>query len=602
MWGALKRRRRENGESTAAASPAAGAPTPTIDSASRRSGRQPGRQRRDLYSDDPATMSEDRLGRERLAEQMARILQTVADHSDSSVAALVGSWGSGKTTLVDEIRKSLQKSGWYVASHNPWAYSDYGGAVAGFFSAIRDAVPDDVLGKAWRESLGGWVSRAAPLGAAGGMVGVDASGTVGLVGALIAGDRSPEKLRAEAVDGLARLEHPILVVLDDLDRLDPDELLLTFKLVRMLGRLPNVYYLIAYDEDTVLDILRRTDLVGDAPSRAQQYLEKMVQVRLDVPPLLVDQQIDLINAGIDDLCQTHQIELNSDATAGLQQAWSDSLVHYLDQPRAVKRLLTQVDAFWGEVAGEVDFVDFLLVTFLRTFEKATFDLVVDHRAELLGEHLDFALTQESHSTRWERWQTMIKERSPRNPRAVGAVMAEMFLVLRSARENMTYGSEYKDDVRRRSGIGSAEFFDRYIQLGVPANDLPDKLVAAAIGQLRSGDTGPELEELHGWFEKDASKTARKIDRIDELDPLPAAAIIPILGQHYLNAWDQQSGPFGSAGGHQIRGLARRILDRCDGTDGVALLTDLTRHGPSSLRLASDIVRRAKSSDDNRDLV
>lgn len=601
VFGAFKRRWRESGKITAAASPAA-APTPAIDSARCQPGRKPGRQRRDLYSDDPATMSEDRLGRERLAEQMARILQTVAEHSDSSVAALVGSWGSGKTTLVDEIRKTLEESGWYVATHNPWAYSDYGGAVAGFFSAIRDAVPEGVLGKAWRESLGGWVSRAAPLGAAGGMVGVDASGTVGLVGALIAGDRSPEKLRAEAADGLARLEHPILVVLDDLDRLDPDELLFTFKLVRMLGRLPNVYYLIAYDEDTLLDILRRTDLVGDAPSRAQQYLEKMVQVRLDVPPLLVDQQIDLINAGIDDLCETHQIELSSDATSRLQEAWSDSLVHYLDQPRAVKRLLTQVDAFWGEVAGEVDFVDFLLVTFLRTFEKASFDLVVEHRAELLGEHLDFALTKESHSTRWERWQAMIKERNPRDPRAIGAVLAEMFLVLRSARENMTYGSEYKDDVRRRSGVGSAEFFDRYIQLGVPANDLPDKLVAAAIAQLRSGHSGPELEELHAWFEKDASKTARKIDRIDELDPLPAAAIVPILGQHYLQAWDQQSGLFGSAGGHQMRGLARRILDRCDGTDGVQLLTDLTRHGPSSLRLASDIVRRAKSSDDDQDVV
>lgn len=161
MFGAFKRRRRENGKFTAAAA-AAGAPAPPLDSASRQPGRQPGRHRRDLYYDDPATMSADRLGRERLAEEMACILQTVAEHSDSSVAALVGSWGSGKTTLVDEIRKSLQESGWYVASHNPWAYSDCGGAVAGFFSAIRDAVPDDVLGKAWRESLGGWVSRAAP--------------------------------------------------------------------------------------------------------------------------------------------------------------------------------------------------------------------------------------------------------------------------------------------------------------------------------------------------------------------------------------------------------------------------------------------------------
>ncbi|WP_169570378.1 hypothetical protein [Nocardioides insulae] len=40
-------------------------------------GRSLGRQRRNLNSDDPATMSEDRLDRERLADQMARILQTV---------------------------------------------------------------------------------------------------------------------------------------------------------------------------------------------------------------------------------------------------------------------------------------------------------------------------------------------------------------------------------------------------------------------------------------------------------------------------------------------------------------------------------------------
>jgi len=343
------------------------------------------------------------------------------------------------------------------------------------------------------------------------MVGIDASGTVGLIGALIAGDRSPEKLRAEAADGLAKLEHPILVVLDDLDRLAPDELLLTFKLVRLLGRLPNVYYLIAYDEETLLDILMRTDLVGQAPGRAQQYLE-MVQIRLDVPPLLIDQQVDLINAGVDDLCETRGIELNSDATARLQEAWRECLVHYLDQPRAVKRLLTQVDAFWGEVAG-VNFVDFLLVTFLRTFEKASFDLVVERRAELLGETLAYEFRNESHRHRWERWQALIEARHPRNPEAVGALLPQMFLVLRSARENMTYGDEYKDENRRQCGIGSAEYFDRHIQVGVPAGDLPDKLVAVAVAQLRSGRPGPELEALEGSFAKDASKTVSQ-DRAD----------------------------------------------------------------------------------------
>ena len=46
------------------------------------------------------------------------------------------------------------------------------------------------------------------------------------------------------------LDQPILVVIDDLDRLQPDELLLVFKLIRLVGRLPSVGYILAFDERT----------------------------------------------------------------------------------------------------------------------------------------------------------------------------------------------------------------------------------------------------------------------------------------------------------------------------------------------------------------
>lgn len=571
--------RRKSDQSTGAAGPGAG-------------GRALGRMRRDLYSDDPAALTHDTLDRARLAEQVTEILQTVSQQSDSSVVALVGPWGSGKTTLVDDVQEKLRNDGWYTASHNPWAYTDYAGAVAGFFSALRDAVPNEVLGKEWRESLGGWVSRAAPLGAAGGIIGVDASGSVGLVGALIAGDRSPQKLRKEAIDGLTKLEHPVLVVLDDLDRLEPGELLFTFKLVRLLGRLPNVYYLIAYDEQTLVDILMRTQLVGERAGRAQQYLEKMVQVRIDLPPLLLDQQLKLINVGVADLCNAHSVTLTGEASGRLQRAWDECLVHYLDQPRAFKRLFTQVDAFWRQVAGEVDFVDFLLVTFLRTFEKGCFDLMLERRAELLGESFDAILRNEAHGDRWKRWQDMLEERRPRHRQAIAILMSELFLELRSARENVTYGSDYKEDIRARAGIGSAEYFDRYIQIGVPASDLPDQLVAAAAAQLRAGTSGPELEELGHWFDRDAFKAGRKLARIDELDPLPPSTTLPLLGHHYASASAQQSGFVGSGGAARFLILGSRLLNRCDGPTGAALLGALAVSDPSSLRLAGDILVRA----------
>jgi hypothetical protein len=550
-----------------------------------------------LYGDDPVDRFGDRLDRIRLAEQLARAMSTVSEQSRSAVVGLVGPWGSGKTSILNDIENVLRQDSWYVGSHNPWAYSDFAGAVAGFFTALRDAVPDEVLGKDWRESVGEWVSRVAPIGAAGGVIGVNASGPVGLVGALISGDRSPLALRDEAVDGLSRLEYPVLIILDDLDRLEPSELLFTFKLVRLLGRLPNVYYLLAYDEDTLTDVLQRTDLVGDAPGRAQQYLEKVVQVRLEIPPLLLEQQVALMNEGIDDLCTRFSVELTADANTRLQHAWTECLSAYMVQPRAMKRLFTQVDALYPEVQGEVDFVDFVLMTFLRTFERGSFDVVLAHRDELLQTGHTYGSPQETNVDRWSRWQQLISTSGARYPDSITKLLSELFLPLRSARENMTYGSPYYDDIRRRFGVGSDEYFDRYVQVGVPVSDISEATLAAAVAEMRADAVGPATTEVREWMERDAGRIVRKLSRRDGTEPLPARSTLHLLGDFYTKSMEQKWGILGMAPDWGLLELATTILDRLEVGAANELARELTTRGPSGLSLAGDLVQKAGTSEE-----
>lgn len=554
-----------------------------------------------LYADDPLETSEgDALDRGRLAVQLSRVLVAVSEQSDSSVVALVGSWGSGKSSLLKGIERHLESTGgWYLAWHNPWAYSSLDGAVAGFFAELATALPRDTMGTDRRKAVGEWAARIAPLGAAGGIVGVDATGVLANLATLIAGDHSPLKLRDQAAAQLQTLEKPLLVIVDDLDRLEPAELLLTFKLVRMLGRLPNVYYLLAYDEETLIDILKHTDLVGNEPSRAQQYLEKMVQVRLDLPPMLAKQQVDFINQGIDDLCRRHSVELTTDGEERLQQAWSECLAHYMDQPRAIKRLLTQVDAFWPEVNGEVDFVDFLLMTFLRTFERETFDLVIEKREELLGNLGAFggARRDESHKDRWARWNGLIKERHARRPEGVAVLLSELFLTLRSARENMTYGSDYRADIARKHGVGSAEYFDRYIQVGVPEGDIPERLIADAVRELRDGTQGEAVSKLSRSLATDASSVIRKLRRMDEVATLPEIPVLRLLSGFYLSAREQTTGVFGLSSDTGLLMLTMRLLDRLDKDTAVEELRFIASSGLSGLILVADALRRARDADE-----
>src|SRR5690606_7051573 len=132
-----------------------------------------------------------------------------------------------------------------------------------------------------------------------------------------------------------------------------------------------------------------------------------------------------------------------------QRIWQDCLAIYLDQPRSVKRLFTQVDATWPDVAGEVDFSDFVAMTFLRVFERPTLDLLVDHRSEILQEAsaFSFEIRQESLQDRWARWKKRIADAKPRHPAAIENLLAHLFIYIRGAKEGTHYvGSSYQEDV------------------------------------------------------------------------------------------------------------------------------------------------------------
>ncbi|WP_336922907.1 KAP family P-loop NTPase fold protein [Aquipuribacter sp. SD81] len=558
------------------------------------------RKTQSLYADDADGLERDVLNRKRLATQLARAIRDLAEETESAVVGLVGPWGSGKSSLLGQIETELFTSNWYIGYHNPWAYSDFAGSAAGFFASLRDAVPEDVLGKEWRAVVGEWVSKAAPLGAAGGVAGVDGSGAIGAVGAVITGDRSPAKLRESAAEGLSRIDHPVLMVLDDLDRLAPDELLYTFKLVRLLGRLPNVYYLLAYDEATLTDLLESTDLAGRGSGRAQQYLEKIIQVRLEVPPMLPEQQAALAQAAIDEICARRGITLTAGTNRRMQRMWRDCLSVYLDQPRSVKRLFTQVDATWPDVSGEVDFSDFVAMTFLRVFERPLLDVILEKRAEILQQPSAWSLKahKESPQDRLARWKQQIADAEPRHPAAIEDLLAHLFLYIRGAKEGTQYvGSSYQEDVKQRMGVGTSEHFDRYVQVGVPESDLAESTVRTAAEELRDGRLGPATKELVQRMRADASPALSKLRREHRASPLRASSTLRLLASLYFSAMDQKSGPFGLSPDFSIISLSVDVLDQTEVSAASDLVESLAQSDSASLALAADITRVALRDSD-----
>jgi predicted KAP-like P-loop ATPase len=89
-----------------------------------------------------------------------------------------------------------------------------------------------------------------------------------------------DDLRKELQKLLGALDTNVLVVIDDVDRLTPEGIRMVFQLVKANADFPNLVYLLLFQRDTVEKALAR---MGELDG--SQFLEKVVQVGIDIPTL-----------------------------------------------------------------------------------------------------------------------------------------------------------------------------------------------------------------------------------------------------------------------------------------------------------------------------
>lgn len=477
----------------------------------------------------------DSLGRGTFVRHITAVLNRVRQQTESSVIGVVADWGAGKTSIVNLVRDTLEEptdsSGWLIAEYNPWNYSDLESLITGFFAELRLAIPKDGQWDQTRERIGGLATAVAPIGKVAALVGIDLEPMMMAAGKYISGDVSVTARRAQAEEALKNLGRPILVILDDLDRLSPDELLLVFKLVRLVGRLPNMYYLLCYDEQTLLDVLEESSLVRNR-ERALDYMEKIVQVRIDVPPLREVQISHGIDTAIDAILSGEQLEqIDIDRIA---EAYSAHLRDRLTTPRSIRRLFAQVDAFYAPIKDEVNFTDYLLLTFVRTYEPGVYRLLYERREELIKQpprSVNAALRDPATA---DDWHQRLREAcvSQENAEGVFGILATLFVPVKEAMEHARLSSGYMEDLGRRRCIGHPDYFDRYFAFSVPDEDIADAVVAAALHQLAEQAPGAEVDQLTSRLKTDTSRVVRKLQALHSQGPEPAGPLIRLLGEIY----------------------------------------------------------------------
>jgi len=286
---------------------------------------------------------------------------------------------------------------------------------------------------------------------------------------------------------LARVSRPIVVFVDDIDRLEADATKLLFRMVRLNANFPNVVYVLAFDRHHV-----ERCLDSDTHTFARDYLEKIIQVAVDIPPPESITLRKIFDNVLDDCLASIQTRpLNAERYRTVLDASFD--VHFRTI-RTVKRYANCLRLTLPSIAMEVDLVDFLGIEMVRMFHPEIYVKMADARELLAADAImpELLLEDNREQMRAELQQNWFDELTETLDRATRAALKKLLQVLFPGFASSHVTAEGEGNVeayRRRHGrVCSIDVFDKFFRLAVPSGRVSQAEVDAFGAKLASHET------------------------------------------------------------------------------------------------------------------
>lgn len=396
-----------------------------------------------------------------VAHDFANALREL-DASQGIVVGVLGAWGHGKTSFVNLMREKLSATPEFpVIEFNPWVFSGDQQLTEVFFREVAAELRlkdesrfgaiaaglekyGDVLSPlALVPWFGSWFDRTFRA----------AKAATNWWSERKKGSRS---FKEQVVAVLTGLDEPIVVVIDDIDRLTTAEIRDIFKLVRLTANFPNVIYVLAFDRQRVEQALTEDGIPGRA------YLEKILQLSFDVPMVAAEvlrgqvfERLNLVLGDVDDL--------RFDATI-----WPDVYIEIIDplvqSLRDATRFALSAKPTLRALGSRIEAVDLLALEALRVFRPEVFAAV--HRARIALTETQSAYGGENPHHRAEVENLL--EVADQDSDIVRALIARLFPAGRRYTENTRYGSEWASTWKRDHRVAHVGYLELYFGRTLPA--------------------------------------------------------------------------------------------------------------------------------------
>ena len=465
------------------------------------------------YSADRAISSraEDRFNRWPFAHRLADTISRRSEPS-SLVLGIFGKWGDGKTSTMNLMIEALGVHDHVVVvPFNPWRFRSEEQLLRGFFATLAVALDKSLQTKG--EQLGGFLKRyGAVLSLASfsvaSVVNLDPGSAAAKLGDALSTVELDE-LRSRIETILAASGKRIVVLIDDIDRLDRAEVQAIFKLVKLSASFSNTVYVLAFDDEMVADALGEKYGRGGRDA-GRQFLEKIIQVPLYLPAADRLTLRRLLFEGAEAALRLSAISLDEEAGSAFAQHFMDGLEIRLVTPRQGTRYANALTFALPILKGEVNVVDQMLLEGIRLFYPRLYTAIRDNQTVFCRRGVERHDQQERKKS-LAIIEMALEDLDPDAADAARRLLQALFPRVKGVFGNMGYGTDWDGRWAREQRVCSTHYFDRYFSYAVPLGDVPDQQLRRVIEVAAASDDRTLVEILSDFREPAAA--ARLVEKL-----------------------------------------------------------------------------------------
>lgn len=324
--------------------------------------------------------SADYVGDEKIPESIKTYAQSLlfrlmnTDTTNQSYAVgITGEWGTGKTQFLKILIEQIKEAGnAEIVIFNPWMCRTPEQVTQDFFSSLRKVLASKytTLSKSIKE-YAEHINN----------ISLSSHSIINIEAKLLLDNSSLSEMKERLSDNFSKLPKKIMVVIDDIDRLERDEVFEVLRLIRNTADLKNVVYLVAYDKEYVTSILGEKEIKD--PST---YLEKIFPVEIHLPKV---EDFMIWNVFKNDMIEQDSKDKYYFKWLFRNFTTDDRLliIKVLDNFRRAKRFarlfMLNIDHIHNKYPNEINVSDYFWIELLHAYDVKTYNILANAPLNLL---------------------------------------------------------------------------------------------------------------------------------------------------------------------------------------------------------------------------